>query len=477
MEHYDYLLHILQRLQDSLIAVAILLVFAAAVLIYAFLSFRKKHHSAKAFPWKKTLLIVLFLSYLIILLSATIGRKDSYRSSMNWQIFRMWIVAWNSFSLKSWLNLLINILLFIPLGSFLPLFSNRCKKLYFALPIGFGCSLWIELIQLLFSKGLFDVDDLFCNTLGTLIGYFFIMAVLSVAKKGKKQVGGFFLYGLLCILPFAMIGGIFLTYQLQEYGNFAEAPAYRVNTSNISWKLSCELSQARQTVSVYRMDEFTRADCDAFGLEFAQAIGADFDTITYSDGQTDFTDHSLKDGGHRLSVSLINKSFTYTRAKRDINDSPLWTSADQKTIERLLSGFPVEWPEDAEFQVIGNGWHCFEAKQLKTPQGFYDGSLKCRYSADGIIREMKGNLNFYCYYKDVDIISSGEAYALLCSGKFASALDFPVNAAEITVTGYRMEYRTDTKGFYRPVYIFTLECPQVDYFEEVVVFCDVDPGQ
>lgn len=73
------------------------------------------------------------------------------------------------------LQLLLNVLLFIPLGFFLRVLGGR--GIVAAVLVGFGLSAFIELTQLTGVWGLypcayrvFDVVDLFTNTLGALIG-------------------------------------------------------------------------------------------------------------------------------------------------------------------------------------------------------------------------------------------------------------------------------------------------------------------
>ena len=69
------------------------------------------------------------------------------------------------------INLLGNIIGFIPFGILLPLLLKRArtfKKFFFYAISGI---VLIELIQLFTLRGSFDIDDLILNMLGSLIGY------------------------------------------------------------------------------------------------------------------------------------------------------------------------------------------------------------------------------------------------------------------------------------------------------------------
>lgn len=71
-------------------------------------------------------------------------------------------------------GVILNILLYIPMGYLLPVVWPTLAKargfLWRVLFIGFFASLLTESIQLIFHLGWFDLDDLLNNTLGTVIG-------------------------------------------------------------------------------------------------------------------------------------------------------------------------------------------------------------------------------------------------------------------------------------------------------------------
>lgn len=65
-------------------------------------------------------------------------------------------------------NIAANIVAFIPLGFFIS--NKNPKNVFKALIICLGVILSIELIQLFFKIGFFDVDDIILNLTGSLIG-------------------------------------------------------------------------------------------------------------------------------------------------------------------------------------------------------------------------------------------------------------------------------------------------------------------
>ena len=77
-----------------------------------------------------------------------------------------------------WFKMVIgNILLFMPLGFYLPLIVKKHVNVWKVIIIGFCVSLCIEVMQMFISLLIncrykaFDVDDLLLNTAGTALGY------------------------------------------------------------------------------------------------------------------------------------------------------------------------------------------------------------------------------------------------------------------------------------------------------------------
>ena len=70
------------------------------------------------------------------------------------------------------MEIVLNILLFIPLGYLVPAVKDAFRKCWKILLLGLGLSVFIEVSQLVLHMGCFDVADLLHNTLGAGIGYF-----------------------------------------------------------------------------------------------------------------------------------------------------------------------------------------------------------------------------------------------------------------------------------------------------------------
>lgn len=82
------------------------------------------------------------------------------------------------------LNLAGNVAAFIPFGAFLPIFSARCRHILRTGWYSFELSLVVELLQLIFKVGSFDVDDLLLNTVGGILG-FLVYFIAVRARRGE----------------------------------------------------------------------------------------------------------------------------------------------------------------------------------------------------------------------------------------------------------------------------------------------------
>ncbi len=120
----------------------------------------------------RTWLIILLTAYLLILFRITVFRTRTYPTdfSVNLSLFTDLFATYHENGLWMVLYLVIgNIVWFVPFGLLLPAIWQKLKS-YHIIPLGLLLSLVIETGQLALSKGMFEIDDLVLNTLGTALG-------------------------------------------------------------------------------------------------------------------------------------------------------------------------------------------------------------------------------------------------------------------------------------------------------------------
>ena len=83
------------------------------------------------------------------------------------------------------MNVIGNIVVFMPIGMFLPSLFSRCRNIFFTTILTLEISLCVELVQLLTKVGSFDVDDLLLNTIGGVCGYLVYMIYRGIKRLVK----------------------------------------------------------------------------------------------------------------------------------------------------------------------------------------------------------------------------------------------------------------------------------------------------
>lgn len=99
------------------------------------------------------------------------------------------LIPFQDFSARNMEGMVLNAIMFAPLGFLLPAYFERYRHWGRTLAAGFLTSLTVELIQL-FTFRATDVDDLIMNTLGTLVGFLLAKLVLrrrTAVYRGKKD--------------------------------------------------------------------------------------------------------------------------------------------------------------------------------------------------------------------------------------------------------------------------------------------------
>lgn len=82
-------------------------------------------------------------------------------------------------------NIVGNIIWFIPLGGFCGMMHGEKNGRKWAFKIGLLTSLTIEFSQFIFMTGVPHIDDVLCNVLGSIIGFWFYQRYCSIKRSRK----------------------------------------------------------------------------------------------------------------------------------------------------------------------------------------------------------------------------------------------------------------------------------------------------
>ena len=148
------------------------------VLVYIFVCDRER---AKR-RWGWMVLLTLYLNAMYIVIGVPGIQYIHWDPTLN-------LIPFQDFSARNMEGMVLNAIMFAPLGFLLPAYFERYRHWGRTLAAGFLTSLTVELIQL-FTFRATDVDDLIMNTLGTLVGFLLAKLVLrrrTAVYRGKKD--------------------------------------------------------------------------------------------------------------------------------------------------------------------------------------------------------------------------------------------------------------------------------------------------
>lgn len=122
------------------------------------------------------------MSYLLFYRHRFIG-DDFVYNLVPFQTIKRYIVHHDHFNFEIWFkNLFGNIVLFIPIGIFLPMLNTKYRRVSALTAASIILIAVVELIQLLSRVGSFDIDDIILNTLGALLGLMMTKAIFRASS-------------------------------------------------------------------------------------------------------------------------------------------------------------------------------------------------------------------------------------------------------------------------------------------------------
>lgn len=129
---------------------------------------------------KRKFFFIILLVYIAIAFFFTVLNRDVVicRNPVRLDLFQGYIKP----IADNYNEIIVNIALFIPIGLLIGLIADKYRIVKVLLG-GLMISLLIECSQLYWKRGIFDVDDLFNNTLGTVIGGLIAIAFKRLLKR------------------------------------------------------------------------------------------------------------------------------------------------------------------------------------------------------------------------------------------------------------------------------------------------------
>lgn len=136
---------------------------------------------------RKYVFFGMYLCLMIYELLASSWRVAGKISSYNLEFFSTINRYFSNTSLLLsrlfWINIIGNIVFFVPLGFFLPVCFNRFEKWQRMIPFCILLICAMEGLQYILGVGVFDIDDIFLNMIGVILGYLLAFFFIRVQRK------------------------------------------------------------------------------------------------------------------------------------------------------------------------------------------------------------------------------------------------------------------------------------------------------
>ena len=121
----------------------------------------------------------LLLGYIFLVLCTTIFyREETFEKRYYLHPLWSYSVLYN----KLLAQIIMNVILFVPIGFFAG-GALKKKHIWHAFGFGFILSLFIEVTQLISTRGVFNVDDIIHNTLGCVLGFLCFVFCYKMIKR------------------------------------------------------------------------------------------------------------------------------------------------------------------------------------------------------------------------------------------------------------------------------------------------------
>ena len=172
------------------------------VLVYSFVCDRER---AKR-RWGWMALLALYLNAMYTVIGVRGIQYIRWDPTIN-------LIPFQDFSPSNITGMVLNTVMFAPLGFLLPAYFERYRRWGRTLAAGFLTSLTVEAIQL-FTLRATDVDDLIMNTLGTVVGFLLAKLIFrhrSAVFRGRKDW-----LELMMVNAIVLLTIVFVRYPLME---------------------------------------------------------------------------------------------------------------------------------------------------------------------------------------------------------------------------------------------------------------------
>ena len=432
-----------------------------AVLAAAYLIYKKVFHGKRTITKIQAISAVLLCCWLLLVLGLTsLSRGANYTGEINIDFFSGYISAWNNWSIGELQLIIFNMLMFAPLGFLLPLLWRKAEKFWVTAAVSLGLTAFIEVTQLLTGTGIFELDDLFHNLIGSLFGYFCIMAILTPIREKTIRFAPIAKVLMIPCVISLILGGVFYAYDRQPYGNMDILPAIKQDMSKVQIASELNLSDKDNAASIYK-NQYAEDKAYVQGI---QSGLSELENITFSGitrrEEENYVYTGTNANGNEVQMNFFFRSGQWSYTTYAENVARLTEETAQQYRNRYETWMKENMLllDNAVFSVQNNNtirWDVVpEHDYSVADKPFQSGSVMMQFDNNGTLVELFYQISWNEYVTTEEIISPKEAYAQVEAGNFEQYVPFQQGDV-LHIEECKLSYIYDTKGFYQPVYQFS----------------------
>ena len=452
---------IIDKLLPILPIASIVAVVIIGITYLSYTLYRKRGGRKKASFSQFSALFLLFGWFAVVLVLTTFSRGANFEGWVNFRLFSDYINAWNQWSLSELQLIVFNMLMFAPLGFLLPLLGKKTRRIVPILLISLTVTLSIEFFQMFSRRGIFELNDILHNTLGSVAGYFLMSAIQDVLVLRKIKVQSLFKAFCIPLVFTLLFTGALIVYSAKELGNLSIRPVFSQDMNQVEVVLNTELKTDDDTVSLYYSDQIHNIK---YGNDHAALLQSSFNLSQKGSIRKDGYNriwYLLDDSGNELIYNYNLKDGTwgmYPESYETVSMAQEELNSLREFYEKwLLSNWLL--PKEAIFSTQDNNTLRWDMKQsIKKiafeDKDFFEGFIMLIPSENNhrpmdVFYDMKENI----FVREVNIISPSQAYEEILNGNFYMYNNLN-DGDKLIINDYELDYTFDSKGYYQPVYKF-----------------------
>lgn len=155
------------------------------------------HNSSEKFVFYKEFFNMLFIIYALILFQLLTNTEMNVSSGINIVPFTE-ILRYEVGSTQFYLNVIGNILVFLPFGYFVSSYIKATRVSHILL-VTLITSFTIEFVQHYIGRS-FDIDDILLNVVGAIMGFLLYIGFTAIKKHLPKFFRSDLFYNIICII-------------------------------------------------------------------------------------------------------------------------------------------------------------------------------------------------------------------------------------------------------------------------------------